>query len=86
MAGALQRVAGASQTVAGDSQESCNQSALPPRGKGRNFIPEEECQLCRSILHISQDPRIGNSQKNGAFWEQITTHFNKVTRVESRPA
>jgi hypothetical protein len=74
----------ASQSVAGASQEPYSQSALPPRGKGRNFIPKEECQLCRSILHVSQDPRIGNGQKNGAFWERITTHFIEATRARDQ--
>jgi hypothetical protein len=53
--------------MGGGSHEPYSQSALPPRGKGRNFIPKEECQLCRSVLDVFQDPHIGKGQKNGAF-------------------
>jgi hypothetical protein len=61
------------------------QSALPPKVKGRNFIPEKDCQLYRSVLHVSQDPRIGTWQKKGSFWERISTHFNEVAVVGKRP-
>lgn len=57
----------------------------PPRSKGRNFTPDEECQLCRSVLHVSQDPRVGNGQKNATFWDRITTHFNNVAPSGKRP-
>jgi hypothetical protein len=35
-------------------------------GKGRNFVDEEERQLTRSVLAISQDPICGNQQKSNA--------------------
>jgi hypothetical protein len=44
--------------------------------KGRNFIPEEERKLTRSVLAISQDPIRGNQQKSGAFWERIGLHYD----------
>ena len=31
--------------------------------KGKNFVPDEERQLARSVLAISQDPIVGNQQK-----------------------
>ena len=46
--------------------------------KGKNFSAEEETCLCRSFLVVSQDPVCGNGQCNTAFWERITTHFNRV--------
>lgn len=54
--------------------------------KGRNFTTEEERLLCRSFLHISQDPCVGSGQKKEAFWERITTHFNENCVTGSRPA
>ena len=57
----------------------------PPRSKGRNFTPEEECQLCRFVPHVSQDPRVGNGQKNATFWDRITTHFNNVAPSGKHP-
>jgi hypothetical protein len=44
--------------------------------KGRNFSAEEERSLCRSFLAVSQDPICGNGQRNSAFWDRITSHFN----------
>jgi hypothetical protein len=51
------RVARTSEGVSiGASQDPSSQNvqiALPSRLKGRNFAPEEECQLCKSVLHVS---------------------------------
>lgn len=46
--------------------------------KGKNFNAEEERGLCRSFLAVSQDPVCGNGQRNMAFWERITTHYNQT--------
>jgi hypothetical protein len=56
--------------------------------KGKNFSPDEERQLCRSCLHISQDPIIGNGQHSTAFWERILKHYNNhlPTGCEPRPS
>jgi hypothetical protein len=39
-------------------------------------------------LAVSHDPICGNGQRNTAFWERITTHFNRVKARGSplRPA
>jgi hypothetical protein len=37
--------------------------------KGKNFKAEEESQLCRSFLHVSQDPIVGNGECSITFWE-----------------
>jgi hypothetical protein len=56
--------------------------------KGRNFSSDEERQVCRSVLHISQDPIQGNGQRKEAFWNRIETHYNqnKPTGGGHRPA
>jgi hypothetical protein len=45
--------------------------------KGKKFVPEEERQLTRSVLAISQDPICGNQQKGNAFWERIYLHYEQ---------
>jgi hypothetical protein len=54
-----------------------SRSAARPATKGKNFQAEEEVQLTKSVLAISQDPIIGNQQKNSAFWNRIFEHFRK---------
>jgi hypothetical protein len=56
--------------------------------KGRNFSPDEERQLCRSCLHVSQDPICGNGQRSTAFWERILKHYNdhRPTGCDPRPS
>jgi hypothetical protein len=68
------------------SQEPASINVQSVKPKGRNFIPQEEYQLCKSVLHVSQDPRIGTGQKSGSFWEHITTHFNDPGVAGKRPA
>ena len=46
--------------------------------KGRNFSADEERSLCRSFLVVSHDPIVGNGQRNSAFWDHITAHFNQT--------
>jgi hypothetical protein len=44
-------------------------------GKGKNFS-NEECQLCKNFLHISQNLVIDNGQRTNVFWEGILVHYN----------
>jgi hypothetical protein len=54
-------------------------------GKGRNFFDEEERQLTRSVLAISQDPICGNQQKSNAFWDRIFVHYDERRPGGYRP-
>jgi len=44
--------------------------------KGKAFVVEEDKQVCRCVLHVSQDLITRNGQKNQVFWEQIAMHYN----------
>jgi hypothetical protein len=44
--------------------------------KGRNFSTDKERQVCLSVLHISQDLRIGNGQRKDAFWQRIEAQLS----------
>lgn len=56
--------------------------------KGKNFVPDEEIQLCRSFLSVSQNLVPENGQKNQAFWERVQNHYNqnRPGGVAERPA
>jgi hypothetical protein len=56
--------------------------------QGKNFSCEEERQLCRSFLGISQDPIQGNGQRSTAFWKLVAQHYrqHKPLGGEDRPA
>ena len=43
--------------------------------RAENFSQHEEIQVCRSWMHICQDPIIGAQQKKSKFWERIENHF-----------
>ena len=34
-----------------------------PRVKGKVYLREEKEQLCRSVMHVSQDQILGNQQR-----------------------
>jgi hypothetical protein len=57
-------------------EESNAETRVGKARKGKHFVVEEEKQVCRSVLHVLQDPIIANGQKNQAFWERIITHYN----------
>lgn len=81
------KVGGISQGVhVAPSLDPSSQNVQIDKLKGRNFTSEEKCQICRSVLHVSQDPHIGIGQKSGSFWKHITTHFNDVGIAGKRPA
>ena len=39
--------------------------------RAENYSQHEEIQVCRSWMHISQDPIVGAQQKKSKFWERI---------------
>ena len=53
-------------------------------GKGKNWVEEEESQLCKSWLHVAEDPLVGNQQRADRFWERVKEHFraNLVTNED----
>ena len=56
-----------------------------PSVKGKNFCKDEEEQLCRNVLHVTQDRIVGNQQRAGVFWERITTHYQENQPQGPRP-
>jgi hypothetical protein len=51
-------------------------AAKPRTTKGKNFTDNEERQVCRSFLAISQDPITGVGQKATVFWDRVFVHYN----------
>ena len=56
--------------------------------KGKNFLPEEEEQCCRSFMYVSTDARRGIGQKKSTFWVAVAAHYarNKPAVGPERPA
>ena len=46
--------------------------------RAENYSNNDEIQLCRSWMHISQDPIVGTGQQKGRFWERILQHYTKA--------
>ena len=51
--------------------------------RGPNFQSEEDVQLTKSWLHVSQDPIVGCEQKAGKFWERVSEHFKEHSPFEN---
>jgi hypothetical protein len=56
-----------------------------PGVKGKVYLREEEEQLCRSVMHVSQDQIVGNQQRAGVFWERVSEHYDNNRPAGLRP-
>ena len=56
-----------------------------PGVKGKIYLHEEEEQLCRFVMHVSQDRIVGNQQRAGVFWERVSEHFDDNMPAGLRP-
>ena len=56
-----------------------------PGVKGKVYLREEEEQLCRSVMHVSQDRIVSNQQRARVFWERISEHYDDNRPVGLRP-
>lgn len=54
--------------------------AIQKRKRGTNYSDEECVQICKTWLHIGEDPIQGSGQKNGALWKRMHSHF-----IENKP-
>ncbi|CAD6236086.1 unnamed protein product [Miscanthus lutarioriparius] len=65
------------------------QDATPSTGgkgsskRGSNYTNLEDIQLCKSWIHISNDPIIGNNQPGKTYWERIRNDFHSNRDFES---
>ena len=46
--------------------------------RSKNFGPCEDIQLCRSHVHISQDPLQMINQTSATFLQRVADHFNSM--------
>uniref|UniRef100_K3X8L4 No apical meristem-associated C-terminal domain-containing protein n=1 Tax=Globisporangium ultimum (strain ATCC 200006 / CBS 805.95 / DAOM BR144) TaxID=431595 RepID=K3X8L4_GLOUD len=55
-----------------------------PKVKGKNFMEDEEVQLCNSYLAVRRDSKAGTGL---TFWQKLTEHFNvqRPAGAEVRP-
>lgn len=52
--------------------------------KGRDFSKDEDVQLCKSWLTISEDPVTGTNQKASSFWELVLKDYSKYLTHSDR--
>ncbi|CAL5038959.1 unnamed protein product [Urochloa decumbens] len=53
------------------------------RGRGGNYNHNEDIQLCWSWMAITFDPRIGNDQPKGTYWNRIAQHHHDNKTFDS---
>ena len=58
-------------------------SEAGPSKRGSNYSAVEDVQLCKSWIHISNDPIIGNDQSGKTYWERIANDFHMNRDFES---
>ncbi|CAD6233592.1 unnamed protein product [Miscanthus lutarioriparius] len=75
------------QEVDDDLELLRQQDATPSTGgkskRGSNYTNLEDIQLCKSWIHISNDPIIGNQQPGKTYWERIANDFHRNRDFES---
>ncbi|OQU83659.1 hypothetical protein SORBI_3005G154900, partial [Sorghum bicolor] len=68
-------------------QQEVREDATPSTGckskRGSNYTNLEDIQLCKSWIHISNDPIIGNQQPGKTYWERIANDFHMNRNFES---
>ncbi|OAV94982.1 hypothetical protein PTTG_06959, partial [Puccinia triticina 1-1 BBBD Race 1] len=47
--------------------------------QGRNFTPEEDKQLAKSWVRVSEDPIRSNNQKASDFWARVLKDFTRFS-------
>ncbi|KAL7085518.1 hypothetical protein ACP275_14G285400 [Erythranthe tilingii] len=52
------------------------------RGRQQNFSTDEDFLLISGYLNVSQDPIIGNQQKQDAFWKRVHEYFLRDTNYD----
>lgn len=54
--------------------------------RGKNWIVDEDIQLCKSWIHISEDPSTGDDQDLKEFWGRILLDYDehKLSTFEER--
>jgi len=70
------------QDVDDDLELSMKPDATPSSGgkgaskRGSNYSQEEDIQLCKSWISISNNAIVGTDQSGKTYWERITAHFH----------
>ena len=53
------------------------QGPVRPDVKRNNLCKDEEEQLCRSELHLTQNRILGHQQRASVFWDRITIQYQE---------
>ncbi|TVU14768.1 hypothetical protein EJB05_38261, partial [Eragrostis curvula] len=63
-------------------QDDTTPSKRPPK-RGSNYSLEEDIQVCKSWINISNDAVVGTDQPGATYWERIAQDFHKNKNFES---
>ncbi|KAE8771557.1 putative receptor protein kinase ZmPK1 [Hordeum vulgare] len=47
-----------------------------PKGRGGNYVNEEDVVLCKTWLDVSRDPSVGGDQSRDSYWLRMKEHFD----------
>lgn len=63
--------------VFSDRESSPSSVTVATNNRSTNWNHEEDSQLCRSWLSVSQDPITGIDQRGATMWQRIRLHYHE---------
>ena len=68
-----------------DNSSSSDDSSDSGTTRGKSYLAEEDCSICKAWVKISEDPEKGNNMKGDQFWLDITVEFNQTKHKNRDP-
>ncbi|KAA1127222.1 hypothetical protein PGTUg99_031876 [Puccinia graminis f. sp. tritici] len=66
------------------SKEAATSESDTKPSRAKAYQEDEDVQLCKSWLEVSQDPLNSTNQAANTFWNRITDHFQVAMKDKSR--
>ncbi|KAK9079875.1 hypothetical protein SSX86_001548 [Deinandra increscens subsp. villosa] len=62
-----------------EEDEEATQPAKSGKKKRTHWSTEEEVNLAKAYIYVSEDGKVGDQQKHESFWNRILAHFNGLS-------